>query len=157
MENLELKTQNKILKNIKKDLFPEVDPFKFLPRLFLIHLFATAFVMAICPQFGLGLLTNGHYGLTHMFMQISVEFCHIACGAFLTLTSAAAIWLPLKITEKEWLMKNKVIFSGIILSVTSGYFWMQAPEIHIMEFSLWISGCLATLALINYLPRPQLT
>lgn len=146
MENFDLKSKNKILQNLKQDLFPEVNPFQFLPRLFLIHALATAFVMAICPQFGLGLFSQGHYGLTHLFMQVSHEFCQLACGAFLTLISASAIWLPLKITEKEWLLSNKYVFAGILLSITSGFFWMKAPDIHLMEFVLWVSGSLVVLA-----------
>lgn len=145
-DSLQLCTKNKIFQNIKKDLFPEVNPFKLLPRLLAIHMLATAFVMAICPQFGLGLFSNGHSGLTTLFMQVSHEFCQLACGAFLTSISALAIWLPLKITEKEWLFANKFIFLGIIFSVTSGFFWMQAPDIHLIEFSLWIAGSLAALA-----------
>lgn len=146
MENFDLKTKNKILQNLKQDIFPEVNPFKFLPRLFLIHVLATAFVMAVCPQFGLGLFSQGHYGLTHLFMQVSHEFCQTACGAFLTLVSFSAIWFPLKVTEKEWLLSNKYIFAGILLSITSGFFWMQAPDIHLLEFALWITGSLAVLA-----------
>lgn len=142
---MDLKSKNKILNNLKQDLFPEVDPIKFLPRLFLIHALATAFVMTICPQFGLGLFKNGHYGLTHLFMLISPEFCQMACGMFLTLTSALSIWLPLKITEKEWLLEHKYIFTGIIISITSGFFWMQAPEIHLLEFALWVCGSLVVL------------
>lgn len=146
MENFDLSTKNKILQNIKKDLFPEVNPIKLITRLFTVHILATAFVMAVCPQFGLGLFSNGHYGLTGLFMQVSHEFCQAACGAFLTLTSALAIWLPLKITEKEWLYNHKYIFAGIMLSVTSGFFWMRAPEIYLLEFSLWAVGSLAVLA-----------
>lgn len=145
MENFDLKTKNKILQNIKTDLFPEVNPVKLLSRLLLMHIIATMFVLAICPQFGLGLFSNGHYGLTGLFMQVSHEFCQAACGAFLTLTSGLAIWLPLKITEKEWLFSHKYIFAGIVLSVTSGFFWMQAPEIHLLEFSIWIIGSLTVL------------
>ncbi|AZZ36585.1 hypothetical protein CIK05_07210 [Bdellovibrio sp. qaytius] len=145
MENFDLKTKNKILQNIKQDIFPEVNPMTFLPRLLLIHMLATAFVMAICPQFGLGLFSNGHYGLTTLFMQVSHEFCQAACGAFLTLTSGLAIWLPLKITQKEWLYSHKYIFAGIMLSVTSGFFWMRAPDIHLLEFSLWVVGSLIVL------------
>lgn len=146
MENLDFKTKNKILQNIKQDIFPEVDPFKFLPRLFLIHVLTTAFVMAICPQFGLGLLAQGHYGLTSLFMQVSHEFCQVACGAFLTLVSFSAIWFPLRVTEKEWLLSNKYLFAGVLLSITSGFFWMRAPDIHLLEFALWITGSLAALA-----------
>lgn len=144
-EDFQLKTKNKIFQNLKQDLFPEVDPFKFLPRLFFIHILATAFVMAVCPQFGLGLFSQGHYGLTAVFMQVSHEFCQLACGAFLTLVSFSVIWFPLKVTEKEWLLSNKYIFSGILLSITSGFFWMQAPEIHLVEFALWIAGSSAVL------------
>lgn len=142
MEIFDLKAKNKILQNLKQDLFPVVNPFKFLPRLFLIHLCATAFVMAICPQFGLGLFSQGHYGLTALFMQVSHEFCQLACGAFLTLVSFSAIWFPLKVTEKEWLLSHKYVFGGILLSITSGFFWMKAPDIHLLEFALWISGVL---------------
>lgn len=146
MDNFDLKTKNKILQNIKQDIFPEVIPFQFLPRLFLIHVFATAFAMAICPQFGLGLFRQGHYGLTGLFMQVSHEFCQMACGAFLTLVSFSAIWFPLKVTEKEWLLSNKYISAGILLSITSGFFWMQAPDIHLFELALWIVGSIAVLA-----------
>lgn len=146
MENFDFNTKNKILQNLKRDIFPEVNPFKFLPRLFFIHAAATAFVMAFCPQFGLGLFSQGHYGLTSLFMQVSHEFCQVACGAFLTLVSFSAIWFPLKVTEKEWLMSHKYIFAGILLSITSGFFWMQAPDIHLAEFALWIVGSLAALA-----------
>jgi hypothetical protein len=146
MEDFDLKTKNKILQNIKQDLFPEVNPMSFLPRLLLIHLAATAFVMSVCPQFGLGLFSTGHFGLTTLFMQVSHEFCQAACGAFLTLTSGLAIWLPLKITEREWLFSHKYVFSGILLSVTSGFFWMRAPEIHLLEFALWTVGSLLVLA-----------
>lgn len=141
-----MENKNKVLQNIKNDIFPEVKPFSFLPRLLLIHVFVTAAVMAICPQFGLGLFREGHYGLTGLFMQVSHEFCQLACGAFLTLASFSAIWFPLKITEKEWLMSNKYIFAGILLSITSGFFWMQAPDIHLVEFALWCAGSLAVLA-----------
>lgn len=146
MENFDFKTKNKILQNLKQGIFPEVNPFKFLPRLFFIHALATAFVMAVCPQFGLGLFSNGHYGLTTLFMSVSHEFCQMACGAFLTLISFSAIWFPLKVTEKEWLLSNKYIFAGILLSITSGFFWMRAPEIHLVEFALWAAGSLAVLA-----------
>lgn len=143
--DFDLSTKNKILQNLKKDLFPEVYPLSFLPRLLMVHILATAFVVAICPQFGLGLLANGHYGLTGLFMQVSHEFCQFACGAFLTLASGLALWLPLKITEKEWLYSHKFISAGIALSLTSAFFWMQAPEIHLLEFSLWIVGSLAVM------------
>lgn len=150
MENFDrdfqLKTKNKILQNLKQDIFPEVNPFKFLPRLFLIHTLATAFVMAFCPQFGLGLFSHGHYGLTSLFMQVSHEFCQMACGAFLTIVSFSAIWFPLKVTEKEWLFSHKYILAGILLSITSCFFWMQAPDIHLFEFALWVVGSLGVLS-----------
>lgn len=146
MEDFNLKTKNKILQNIKQDLFPAVNPVSFLPRLFFIHVAATAFVMAVCPQFGLGLFSMGHYGLTNLFMQVSHEFCQAACGAFLTLTSGLAIWLPLKVTEKEWLFSHKYIFAGILLSITSGFFWMAAPDIHLLEFALWVIGSIVVLS-----------
>ena len=145
MENFDSKTKNKILQNLKENIFPEVNPFKFLQRLFFIHALATAFVMTVCPQFGLGLFNNGHYGLTTLFMGVSHEFCQMACGAFLTLTSFSAIWFPLRVTDKEWLMSNKYIFAGILLSITSGFFWMRAPDIHLVEFALWVVGSLAVL------------
>lgn len=141
-----MENKNKIFQKIKQDIFPEVNPYRFLPRLFFIHLAATAFVMAICPQFGLGLFKLGHYGLTELFMQVSHEFCQMACGVFLTLVSLSAIWFPLKVTEKEWLYANKFIFAGILLSITSGFFWMSAPDIHLYEFALWTAGSLAAIA-----------
>lgn len=147
MENFDLSTKNKILQSIKQDIFPDVNPFKFLPRLFLIHVLATAVVMTFCPQFGLGFFAQGHYGLTALFMQVSHEFCQLACGAFLTLASFSAIWFPLKVTEREWLFAHKYVFAGILLSITSGFFWMQAPDIHLTEFALWIAGCFVAFTL----------
>jgi hypothetical protein len=149
MENF---NKRKILQNIKENLFPEVNPYQLLLRLLFIHVLATAFVMAICPQFGLGLFSNGHYGLTGLFMKVSHEFCQMACGAFLTFTSGLSIWLSLKITEREWLFQHKFISIGLLLSLTSAFFWMQAPDVHLLEMALWICGSIIAITALT-LPR----
>ncbi len=145
-----MNSQNKILLKIQSDLFPEVIPSRLISKIFGIHVLASLFVLAICPQFGLGLfsgvLGNGHYGLTGLFMSVSHEFCQLMCGLFLTSISAYSIYKSLKITEYEWLLQNKFILIGLLFSVTSSFFWMSAPQMHLIDFILWSAGSLIVTA-----------
>lgn len=149
-----MNSQNKILAKIQSDLFPEVKPSQLVTKIFGIHILASLFVLAICPQFGLGLFNNlfgsGHYGLTSLFMSVSHEFCQLMCGLFLTSISAVSIYKSLKITEYEWLIQNKFILIGLLFSVTSSFFWMSAPEMHWIDFILWSTG---SLILTTQLPQ----
>lgn len=137
-----MNSQNKILLKIQNDLFPEVKPLTLVTKIFGIHLLASLFVLAICPQFGFGLFGTGHYGLTSLFMSVSHEFCQLMCGLFLTSISAISIYKSLKITEYEWLIQNKFILIGLLFSVTSSFFWMSAPQMHWIDFILWATGSL---------------
>lgn len=145
-----MNTQNKILLKIQSDLFPEVTPSRLISKIFGIHFLASLFVLAICPQFGLGLLSgvlgSGHYGLTGLFMSVSHEFCQLMCGLFLTSISAFSIYKSLKITEYEWLLQNKFILIGLLFSVTSSFFWMSAPQMHLIDFILWSTGSLIVMS-----------
>ena len=141
-----MNSQNKILLKIQNDLFPEVKPSRLVTKIFGIHILASLFVLTICPQFGLGLLSglfgSSHYGLTRLFMSVSHEFCQLMCGLFLTSISAVSIYKSLKITEYEWLLQNKFILIGLLFSVTSSFFWMSAPQMHWIDFTLWATGSL---------------
>ncbi len=135
-----------ILNKIQTDLFPHVIPSQLVAKIFGIHILASLFVLAVCPQFGLGLfsgvLGSGHYGLTGLFMSVSHEFCQLMCGLFLTSISAFSIYKSLKITEYEWLLQHKFILIGLLFSVTSSFFWMSAPQMHWIDFTLWATGSL---------------
>lgn len=143
-------TKTSVLQKIQSDLFPEVTPSRLISKIFGIHVLASLFVLAICPQFGFGLfsgvLGNGHYGLTGLFMSVSHEFCQLMCGLFLTSISAFSIYTSLKITEYEWLLQNKFILIGLLFSVTSSFFWMSAPQMHLIDFILWSTGSLIVMS-----------
>jgi len=134
--------KQKVLKLLKNELFPEVSPLHLSIKVLLLHLISSFFVLLICPQFGFGILKNGHYGLTNLFMSVSHEFCMFACGALLTLSSSITIWSQLKITEKEYLLDNKWALNALLLVITSSFFWMFAPEIIIIDYAIWIAGTL---------------
>lgn len=144
--------QYKILSKIQSDLFPDVKPSKLVAKIFGIHILASLFVLAICPQFGFGLFGIGHYGLTSLFMSVSHEFCQLMCGLFLTSVSAISIYKSLKITEYEWLLQNKFILIGLLFSMTSSFFWMSSPHMHFIDFILWATG---SLVLTTQLPSFQ--
>lgn len=138
--NDQFQNQQKILKRIKMDLFPEVSFQKISFKILSLHLVACLFVLSICPQFGFGVFKNGHYGLTTLFMSVSHEFCMFACGILLTMISSALIWSQLKITEKEWILNHQLALNGLILIMTSSFFWMFAPEIILFDFFIWAAG-----------------
>lgn len=142
--------KKQILQKIRTDLFPIVSPPQLVLKITTLHLLVTLFVLAICPQFGFGLLKNGHYGLTSIFMMVSHEFCQLMCGLFLTISSSLTIWYNLKITEKEWLKQNTFVSISLLFAITSGFFWMSAPQIHIMDFMIWTAGSLIALSLPVY-------
>ena len=143
-------TKTSVLQKIQSDLFPEVTPSRLIGKILGIHFLASLFVLAVCPQFGLGLfsgvLGSGHYGLTGLFMSVSHEFCQLMCGLFLASVSAFSIYKSLKITEYEWLLQNKFILIGLLFSVTSSFFWMNAPQMHLIDFILWSTGSLIVMS-----------
>jgi len=138
--NDQFQNQQKVLNKIKLDLFPEVSFQKISFKILSLHLVACLFVLSICPQFGFGVFKNGHYGLTTLFMSVSHEFCMFACGVLLTTTSLTLIWSQLKITEKEWILNHRIASNGLLLLVTSSFFWMFSPEIILIDFSIWLAG-----------------
>lgn len=142
--NTSFNSQQQILTRIKGDLFPEVHPSQFILKVLFFHGLSTALVMSFCPQFGLGLFKNGHYGLTSIFMQVSHEFCQMMCGLTLFSLSFFMIFLNLKMTEKEWLQEHKIFTFSIILLLTSSAFWMWAPEMSVMNLILWCVGALVS-------------
>lgn len=142
---MNFKNKKPILNKIKKDLFPEVHPSGLILKVAFIHLLSTAFVMSFCPQFGLGLFKNGHYGLTSIFMMVSHEFCQFMCGLTLFSVSVFSIHKNLKITEREWIFSQKNLLSGLALTLTGSFFWMLAPHINILFLLLWVAGALLPL------------
>lgn len=149
--NRELKFnhQKQLFDKIKKDLFPEVDPYQLIFKIFIFHSLSTALVMSFCPQFGLGLFRQGHFGITQLFMQVSHEFCQMMCGLTLFSMSFSIILFNLKMTEKEWLQDNKYFSFSVILLLTSSLFWMWAPDISLMNLILWSIGALISAGLAD--------
>jgi len=130
---------------IQSDLFPVVNPLQLIGKITLIHLGLLSLILTVCPQFGFGLFKNGHYGLTSIFMQVSHEFCQLACGVLLFGSTAFALHLNLKITEKEWLVRNQMAFISLSLFLTSSLFWMIAPDIYLFSYVIWAAGGAASL------------
>lgn len=135
--------KKKIFEKIQNDLFPKVHGPSLLVKIFFLHLLATAFVLAICPQFGFGLFKNGHFGLSALFMHVSMEFCHLACGFLLSSTSLLTLLLSLKLTEKEWLLENKWAFHAVLFLLTASFFWMFSPQIFLFDLVIWGAGALS--------------
>lgn len=142
---MNFKNKKTIFNKIKNELFPEVHPLSLILKVALIHLLATAVVMSFCPQFGLGLFKNGHYGLTSVFMMVSHEFCQFMCGLTLFSVSVLSIYKNLKITEREWILSQKNLVSGLALALTGSFFWMLAPHINVLFLVLWVAGALLPL------------
>lgn len=141
---MEFRNQKKILENIHNQLFPKVIAYQLILKLAFIQFIGFLFVLSICPQFGFGIFKNGHYGLTSLFMKVSDEFCQIMCGITLFSVSFLALKFNLKITEIEWLRKNKVLMTALVVSLMSQFFWMFAPEIYLEQFILWLIGALVS-------------
>lgn len=152
---MDFKNKNQILSKLKDDLFPVVHPSLLILKIASIHLTATALVMTFCPQFGLGLFKNGHYGLTSLFMMVSHEFCQFMCGLTLFSVSLLAIYKNLKITELEWIMTQKSTLAGLAVALTGSFFWMLAPHINLLFLSLWVAGALLPLSLSLKFLRKQ--
>ena len=151
---MDFENKNQILSKLKNDLFPVVQPSKLILKIASLHLASTALVMTFCPQFGLGLFKNGHYGLTSLFMMVSHEFCQFMCGLTLFSVSLLAIYNSLKITELEWIMSQKTILAGLAIALTGSFFWMLAPHINLLFLSLWAAGALLPLSLsISFLRK----
>lgn len=153
---MEFKNKNQILSKLKEDLFPMVYPPKLIFKIALIHLTSTALVMTFCPQFGLGLFQNGHYGLTSLFMMVSHEFCQFMCGLTLFSVSLLVVYKSLKVTELEWILSQKILASGLALTLTGSFFWMLAPHINLLFLSLWVAGALLPLSFSFFKMAPLL-
>lgn len=137
---MSFKNQRQIFEKIKSDLFPEVVPSKVIFKILYTHLFSTLLVMSFCPQFGLGLFANGHYGLSSLFMLVSHDFCQLMCGLTLFSFSLFFIQFNLKITEREWVFSQKYFLGSLILLITGSFFWMWAPHINFYYLMLWGAG-----------------
>ena len=140
LKNSDSNSQKIVWTKIESDLFPVVDPFRLIGKISFIQMSMLILILSICPQFGLGIFKNGHYGLTSLFMLISHEFCQLACGGLLFTSTLLALHFNLKITEIEWLQKNKMVFSFMALALTSTLFWMFAPEIYLLTYIIWAAG-----------------
>lgn len=136
--------KNKIWKNIETELFPEVEPFQVIGKIFLLHILSTLIVLGFCPQFGFSFLEllglSQLIDITHYFMIVSHSFCQVACGLTLFLFSSTVIYTQLKLTEKEWLKNQKYIVFFLLISLTGGFFVAVAPDITFTNMVLWVLG-----------------
>lgn len=87
----------KIKRNLLAHLRPPLK--KLLPK-FMISLVAGGLsTLAVCPQFGVGPLIQGH-GIGHIFMQFGETACAAFCGAFYLSVSTTVALMILKPYER---------------------------------------------------------
>lgn len=141
--------KNKIWNNIEDNLFPKVDPLKVITKVFSTHLVVTFAVLLVCPQFGFSFWS--FIDLSAYFMRVSHEFCQIACGATLFLSSSLVIYNRLKMTEREWLWKQKFLVYSLLIVFTGSFFVATAPDITVSNLVLWTAGSTAGLFAKNIL------
>lgn len=136
--------KNEIWRKIESNLFPEVHPFGLILKIFILHSLTCLTVLLFCPQFGFGILKvlgmNSLFDMTTYFMKVSHEFCQIACGATLFISSTSVIFYQLKTTEKEWLIQQKLIVFSLLILLTGGLFIFIAPDITLLNIVLWVIG-----------------
>lgn len=141
--------KNRIWTSIEDNLFPKVDPLKVVTKIFSLHLAVTFAVLLVCPQFGFSFF---HFiDLSKYFMKVSHEFCQIACGATLFLSSSLVIYHQLKMTEREWLWKQKFLVYSLLIVLTGSFFVATAPDITVLNVALWAAGSTAGLFAKNIL------
>lgn len=135
-----ISTSAGILQEVQKRITAQTPRLKsVIAKLAVIHLFASAISLTMCPQFGVNFITTGH-GLMHYFMQISETYCYILCGAFyLALTFLLARFI---LSFDEWLViKRSRAMTILSLSLVSlGAFYLHTPQIHWQIALLWLFG-----------------
>ncbi len=141
--------KNKVWKNIKLELFPDVEPLRTVMKIFVLHIISVFIVLSFCPQFGFGLFhllgLPQPFDVTYYFMLVSHSFCQIACGLVLFVFSSTVVYTQLKMTEKEWLLNQKALFYTLLVSLTGSLFVVVAPDITLLNVVLWTIGALTGL------------
>lgn len=148
-----LQTRLRVKQNVLKYLQPPLK--KLLPK-FIFSLFAGGLTtLAICPQFGVGPLIQGH-GIGHVFMQFGETACAAFCGAFYLSISTIVALLILKPHERMVIFDYHYrLLSGF--SVATFLFFMvlnkslELPSLYNSPsaFVAWLLSGLAASAIIS--------
>lgn len=93
------------LKNLMRQrIAPDIA--KVWPKFVLAQLLAAMTTLIICPQFGIGPMTQGH-GLGHYFMRWGEAGCAAFCGAFFLTSGTLAASLILRRSERKEIFRYR--------------------------------------------------
>jgi hypothetical protein len=117
----------------------KVIPSAVLARLLVIHTVSLAFVLYVCPQFGVG-FTDSHTPLLHFFMRFGHEACAALCGVLLLGTSLLSAAFILKSQESLWLSKQMAWIPPLLALLTLLILLALGASADHYEFVLWAVG-----------------
>jgi hypothetical protein len=124
----------KILAHVRHDL--RFSPTTILVKLGAIHTFTTAFVLYVCPQFGVSWGAPS-YTLLDVFMRLGHEACAALCGVTLIGMTFLMAAMLLKPQESFWL-KQQMPWVPISLSfVTLILLAAMGAKGHHSEYMWW--------------------
>ena len=128
----------KILGAVRADLNPAVS--RVFAKLGLIQLAVGAFVLAMCPQFGLSLVPG--MGLMNLFMNFGETTCMVGCGAVFLGASGLLGSLVLRPEEIQVIRRSKFLQLAVMATLSSGVFICLGGEMVVTLGVAWVLGSL---------------
>jgi hypothetical protein len=114
-EMVSLPRSSKIKSQIGKDLaFGKINS---IVCALCVHLFAGFGVLAICPQFDIGIIEN-FAGLQHIFMRFGSQVCLFLCGALFLSVSIGVSALVLPQAQKRYLYSIRYFHVALLAAVS---------------------------------------
>lgn len=124
----------RVLWQIHQEL--KFSPTLVLAKLGFVHMLASAFILYICPQFGVS-WGRASISLTDFFMRFGHEACAALCGMTLVGGTFLLVAIALKPQESFWL-KQQMPWIPISLSlITLNMLAAVGARGHHIEFMLW--------------------
>lgn len=125
----------------KKDIALSFQGSSIITKFLIFNFLGALFSMAVCPQFGLGLV-EGH-GITHTFRMIGEWACAAFCGSLFLTSGLLVAFIGMKGEELWWIWRRykisliflpSILWSALMLTNMS----LQLPGESILYHSTWI-------------------
>lgn len=133
----------KIKQMVKEKLQPNLT--HLMLKIFIIHIVAGVFTLALCPQFGFSTFRLP-FNLMNSFMAFGMSMCNFLCGLFFTGVSMLLSGFILERDEARALRYHKTLTTLTLLLSSIGFFCIMNPSVFLELSLLWLLG--ATLGVI---------
>ncbi len=124
-------------KSVQKDLGLSLRWKSILMRFLFLQFIGAIFSLAICPQFGVGLM-EGH-GLFHYFRSFGELACASFCGALFLSSGLLLAVVGMKGEELWWIWKRYKVSLVLLPALFWGVLMIANKSLHLPAESIWYS------------------